>query len=128
MVPGGWDNQLWRLGDDLAVRLAWTNKDAGEPPLQEHAFLPAWRRASLCRFRLRNVRTSLPSGYHARGLSPPGSLASPPTAPPATRGGEAADALAAFLTALHQSAPDDAPAGATEVARWPSPARASRVS
>jgi aminoglycoside phosphotransferase (APT) family kinase protein len=31
--------------------------------------------------------------------------------PPATRGAEAADALAAFLAALHQPAPDHAPAG-----------------
>ncbi|MFC5827208.1 aminoglycoside phosphotransferase, partial [Nonomuraea insulae] len=24
----GWDNQLWRLGDDLAVRLPWATQDA----------------------------------------------------------------------------------------------------
>jgi aminoglycoside phosphotransferase (APT) family kinase protein len=37
----GWDNQLWRLGDDLAVRLPWATQDAGELLLKEHAFLPA---------------------------------------------------------------------------------------
>ena len=37
----GWDNQLWRLGDDLAVRLPWATQDAGELLLKEHALLPA---------------------------------------------------------------------------------------
>jgi hypothetical protein len=37
----GWDNQLWRLGDDLAVRLPWHTQDADEPLLKEHALLPA---------------------------------------------------------------------------------------
>jgi hypothetical protein len=26
----GWDNQLWRLGDDLAVRLPWATQSADE--------------------------------------------------------------------------------------------------
>jgi aminoglycoside phosphotransferase (APT) family kinase protein len=37
----GWDNQLWRLGDDLAVRLPWATPDADELLLKEHALLPA---------------------------------------------------------------------------------------
>ena len=37
----GWDNQLWRLGDDLAVRLPWATQDAGELLLKEHTLLPA---------------------------------------------------------------------------------------
>jgi hypothetical protein len=37
----GWDNQLWRLGDDLAVRLPWATADAGELLLKEHTWLPA---------------------------------------------------------------------------------------
>jgi len=37
----GWDNQLWRLGDDLAVRLPWATQDAGGLLLKEHAWLPA---------------------------------------------------------------------------------------
>ena len=37
----GWDNQLWRLGDDLAVRLPWATQDADELLLKEHALLPA---------------------------------------------------------------------------------------
>lgn len=38
----GWDNQMWRLGDDLAIRLPWsTNPTSGELLLKEHAVLPA---------------------------------------------------------------------------------------
>src|SRR5947209_16415512 len=37
----GWDNQLWRLGDDLAVRLTWHTRDEDELLLKEHTLLPA---------------------------------------------------------------------------------------
>ena len=37
----GWDNQLWRLGDDLAVRLPWATQIADALLLKEHAWLPA---------------------------------------------------------------------------------------
>src|SRR5258708_10132270 len=37
----GWDNQLWRLRDDLAGPPAWAPQDADDTPLQEHALLPA---------------------------------------------------------------------------------------
>jgi len=37
----GWDNQLWRLGDDLAVRLPWATQTADALLLKEHAWLPA---------------------------------------------------------------------------------------
>src|SRR4051795_1693257 len=36
----GWDNQLWRLGDDLAVRLPWATPDADVLLRNEHAWLP----------------------------------------------------------------------------------------
>ena len=36
----GWDNQLWRLGDDLAVRLAWQTTTADALLLKEHTWLP----------------------------------------------------------------------------------------
>ncbi|MFD5793514.1 phosphotransferase [Streptomyces diastatochromogenes] len=37
----GWDNQLWRLGDDLAVRLPWATESADALVRKEHAWLPA---------------------------------------------------------------------------------------
>ncbi|MFB9203771.1 phosphotransferase [Nonomuraea spiralis] len=37
----GWDNQLWRLGDDLAVRMPWATRDADALLRKEHTWLPA---------------------------------------------------------------------------------------
>jgi aminoglycoside phosphotransferase (APT) family kinase protein len=107
----GWDNQLWRLGDNLAVRLPWTTEQAGELLLKEHAWLPTIA-----------PRLPVPVPVPQR-LGQPSELfprpwivttwvaGEPADRAPATRGGQAADALAAFLTALHQPAPDDAPVG-----------------
>ncbi|MER5324522.1 phosphotransferase [Streptosporangium roseum] len=36
----GWDNQLWRLGDDLAVRLPWATQSADALLRKEHTWLP----------------------------------------------------------------------------------------
>ncbi len=36
----GWDNQLWRLGDDLAVRLPWTTGSADALLRKEYSWLP----------------------------------------------------------------------------------------
>ncbi len=56
----GWDNQLWRLGDELAVRLPWATDDASELLLKEYALVPGWRRASLCGRRCRSAWASPP--------------------------------------------------------------------
>ncbi|GAA1614076.1 aminoglycoside phosphotransferase family protein [Nonomuraea maheshkhaliensis] len=102
----GWANQLWRLGDDLAVRLPWMGETADELLLKEHAWLPALA-----------PRLPLPVPVPQRLGEPSARFPRPwivttwvPGEPadhaPVTRGAEAADALAAFLTALHQPAPD----------------------
>lgn len=36
----GWDNQVWRLGDDLAVGLPWATRSADVLLRKEHAWLP----------------------------------------------------------------------------------------
>jgi hypothetical protein len=36
----GWDNQLWRLGDDLAVRLPWVIGNSDGSVRKEHAWVP----------------------------------------------------------------------------------------
>jgi aminoglycoside phosphotransferase (APT) family kinase protein len=36
----GWDNQLWRLGSDLAVRLPWATQRADTLLRKEHAWVP----------------------------------------------------------------------------------------
>ncbi|MEV6293870.1 aminoglycoside phosphotransferase family protein [Streptomyces sp. NPDC051896] len=107
----GWDNQLWRLGDDLAVRLPWATQSADELLRKEHAWLPALA-----------PRLPLPVPVPQRLGEPSARFprpwiittwvqGEPADRSPATRAGEAADALAAFLTALHRPAPTGAPAG-----------------
>ncbi|WP_153813697.1 aminoglycoside phosphotransferase family protein [Streptomyces sp. SUK 48] len=107
----GWDNQLWRLGDDLAVRLPWATPTADALLLKEHTWLPVLA-----------PRLPLPVPVPQRLGAPSARFPRPwivttwvPGAPgdqaPATRGPAAADALGAFLTALHRPAPEDAPTG-----------------
>ncbi|ALV35956.1 aminoglycoside phosphotransferase family protein [Streptomyces sp. CdTB01] len=107
----GWDNQLWRLGDDLAVRLPWATGSADALLRKEHAWLPALA-----------PRLPLPVPVPQRVGEPSERFPRPwlvttwvPGTPadraPVTRGAEAADALAAFLDALHRPAPDGAPSG-----------------
>ncbi|MFF2141758.1 aminoglycoside phosphotransferase family protein [Kitasatospora sp. NPDC058190] len=107
----GWDNQLWRLGEDLAVRLPWATKDADALLRKEHAWLPSLA-----------PHLPLPVPVPQRFGEPSERFPRPwlvttwvPGAPadrePATRAEAAADALAAFLTALHRPAPAGAPVG-----------------
>ncbi|MFB7475211.1 aminoglycoside phosphotransferase family protein [Kitasatospora sp. NPDC056184] len=107
----GWDNQLWRVGDDLAVRLPWATSEADALLRKEHAWVPVLA-----------PRLPLPVPVPQRIGEPSERFPRPwivttwvPGTPadraPATRGAEAAEALAAFLTALHRPAPDGAPDG-----------------
>lgn len=105
----GWDNQMWRLGEDLAVRLPWSTAGAEALLLKEYAFLPAL-----------SARLPLPIPVPIR-LGQPSALfprcwivtrwlpGEPADRAPATRGADAALALGTFLAALHQPAPDTAP-------------------
>lgn len=107
----GWDNQLWRLGEDLAVRLPWATDDADELLLKEHDLLPDLA-----------ARLTLPIPVPTR-LGRPSKLfprtwivttwvpGEPADRAPATDGIAAANALAAFLSALHRPAPPTAPVG-----------------
>jgi aminoglycoside phosphotransferase (APT) family kinase protein len=36
----GWDNQLWRLDDNVAVRLPWATETADALLLKEHTWVP----------------------------------------------------------------------------------------
>ncbi|MFS0694380.1 aminoglycoside phosphotransferase family protein [Streptomyces nitrosporeus] len=107
----GWDNQLWRLGDDLAVRLPWATPTADALLRKEHAWLPSLAPGLPLPVPVPQ-RLGEPSGRFPRPWTvttwvpgTPGDLA------PATRATEAADTLAAFLRALHRPAPADAPVG-----------------
>lgn len=106
----GWDNQLWRLGDDLAVRLPWATEGADALLRKEHAWLPGL--APLLPLpvpvpqHLGEPSEAFPRHWLVTTWVP----GDPADRAPATRP-EAADTLAAFLTALHRPAPSDAPTG-----------------
>lgn len=107
----GWDNQLWRLGADLAVRLPWATDDADQLLLKEYNLLPDL-----------SVRLPLPIPVPKR-LGQPSDLfprswivttwvpGEPADRIAAVDGGAAADTLAGFLSALHEPAPNTAPVG-----------------
>ncbi|MFE7117425.1 aminoglycoside phosphotransferase family protein [Streptomyces sp. NPDC057654] len=110
-VVGGWGNQMWRLGDELAVRMPRTE---GAPELlrKECRWLPVLAP----RLPLpvpEPVRTGEPS---ARFPKPWTVMTWVPGTPldrtSISRGDHAADTLAGFLTALHVEAPEDAPVSA----------------
>jgi aminoglycoside phosphotransferase (APT) family kinase protein len=107
-VSGGWDNQQWRLGEELAVRLPRTER---APALLhiEQTWLP-----------MLDERLPLPTPTPVR-IGKPSSLfehiwtiarwveGEPADRAPITRI-ESAEILARFLRALHHPAPADAPA------------------
>ncbi len=107
-VEGGWGNQMWRLGDELAVRIQRMDTDPDHqlkerrwlPPLAPRLPLPVpvpvRSGAPSERFpKLWTVMTWVPGLPLDHGVI--------------TRGEHAADTLAAFLRALHVPAPAGAP-------------------
>jgi aminoglycoside phosphotransferase (APT) family kinase protein len=107
----GWDNQIWRLGEQLAVRLPWATDEASELILKEYALVPPLA-----------SRLPLPVPVPQRLGQPSEKFphpwlvttwvqGEPADRAPATRGHEAAVTLAEFLAALHEPAPIDAPPG-----------------
>ncbi|MEU4176220.1 aminoglycoside phosphotransferase family protein [Streptomyces sp. NPDC026589] len=109
-VEGGWDNQQWRLGDELAVRMPRTER-APDLQLKERRWLPVLA-----------PRLPLPVPNPVRAGEPSVRFPKPwtvmtwvPGEPldrtSISRGDHAAGALADFLRALHVEAPVDAPAG-----------------
>lgn len=107
----GWDNQLWRLGEDLAVRLPWQTSSADALLLKEHTWLPVLApRLPLpvpVPQRLGEASSRYPHPWIVTTWVP----GTPADQSPALNSRQAADSLAAFLNALHQPAPSDAPPG-----------------
>ncbi|MFD7654325.1 aminoglycoside phosphotransferase family protein [Actinosynnema sp. NPDC059797] len=110
-VDGGWDNQMWRLGGELAVRLPRTGR-APDLLRTEQEWLPALA-----------GRLPLPTPVPVR-VGEPSALFGhtwtvvrwvegvPADRAPITRA-DAAETLAGFLRALHRRAPADAPVNPT---------------
>ncbi|MEV7783571.1 aminoglycoside phosphotransferase family protein [Kitasatospora sp. NPDC088351] len=111
-AAAGWDNQLWRIGGELAVRMPRT-------PRAPDLLRKEWRWLPVLAPRLplpvpTPVRTGEPSSRFPR----PWTIATwvpgePGDRAPITRDDHAAATLARFLRALHRNAPAGAPAGST---------------
>ncbi|MEE6261302.1 aminoglycoside phosphotransferase family protein [Plantactinospora sonchi] len=107
----GWDNQLWRIGDDLAVRLPWATPDADALLRKEHTWVPR-----LAPHLPLPVPVPRRFGEPSERFPRPWLITTwvpgtPADRAPVIRAADAAGSLATFLTALHQPAPDGAPAG-----------------
>ena len=105
-VPGGWDNQLWRLGEQLAVRVPRTPR-ADDLLRKERQWLP--RVAAGLSLP---VPVPLRSGEPSESFPRPWTVVRWVAGEPADRaplGSSGAEVLATFLRELHQEAPDDAP-------------------
>lgn len=107
-VDGGWDNQLWRLGRDLAVRLPRTER---APALlrNEQKWLPVVA-AGLPLPTPTPVRVGEPSRLFEHTWTITRWVDGDPVDHAPIARAEAADVLADFLRGLHRPAPDDAPA------------------
>ncbi|WP_330256287.1 phosphotransferase [Nocardia sp. NBC_00565] len=113
----GWDNQLWRLGNDLAVRLPWATESADAPLHKEHTWLPVLAPHLPLPVpvpqRIGEPSERFPRPWIVTTWVP----GSPADRAPVTHATEAAAILAAFLTALHQPAPEQAPPAGTAEGR-----------
>ncbi|MBR7834539.1 aminoglycoside phosphotransferase family protein [Actinospica durhamensis] len=109
-VAGGWGNQMWRLGDDLAVRVQRMDTST-DPQLKERRWLPLL--ASRLPLAIPTpVRSGTPSERFPKIWTVMTWVqGTPMDHTPISRGDHAADELAAFLKALHVEAPADAPVG-----------------
>jgi aminoglycoside phosphotransferase (APT) family kinase protein len=107
-VAGGWGNQMWRLGDDLAVRMQRMDKRPDQQ-LKERRWLPTL--ASRLPLPIPTpVRSGAPSERFPKIWTVMTWVEGMPLDHGSiTRGDHAADMLATFLKALHVEAPADAP-------------------
>ncbi len=107
-VDGGWGNQMWRLGDELAVRMQ--RMDTGpELQLKERRWLPALAPRLPLPIPV-PVREGVPSARFPKIWTVMTWVDGTPLDLAAiTRGEHAAETLAGFLRALHVEAPADAP-------------------
>ncbi|MEV5844092.1 aminoglycoside phosphotransferase family protein [Streptomyces sp. NPDC051985] len=108
-VAGGWGNQMWRLGDELAVRMQRMDPTP-ELQLKERRWLPVLAPRLPLPVPM-PVRSGEPSARFPKHWTVmtwvPGE---PLDLTSISRGDHAADTLAGFLRALHVEAPAGAPA------------------
>ena len=107
-VAGGWDNRMWRLGEELAVRLPRTPR---APSLlrTEQRWLPSLA-PSLPLPVPSPVRVGEPSARFPQTWTVARWVHGEPADRAPISSPRAADTLAGFLRALHRTAPGEAPA------------------
>jgi aminoglycoside phosphotransferase (APT) family kinase protein len=107
-VAGGWGNQMWRLGDELAVRMQRMDPDP-ELQFKERRWLPVLApRLPLpvpTPVRFGEMSERFPKHWTVMTWVP----GEPLDHATISRGAHAADTLAGFLQALHVEAPAEAP-------------------
>jgi len=110
VVPGGWDNRTFRIGDDLLARLPSATRYAAQVE-RERRWLPVLGAAGLPAPISRPIHAGAPGCGYPRPWSIYGWLPGLPLAE-ANLGAseELAAQLAVFLRALHQVRPDEAAA------------------
>jgi len=109
LVASGWDNAIYRLGDDLAVRLP-RRRIAADLVRNEQRWLPLLA-AALPVAVPAPVRAGVPSdGFPWPWSVTPWLTGAVVAGVPVASRRALAEALAAFLNALHVPAPSDAPA------------------
>ncbi|MCM3884581.1 phosphotransferase [Frankia sp. R82] len=107
-VEGGWGNQMWRLGDALAVRMQRMDT-LPDLQLKERRWLPVLAPRLPLAIPI-PVRSGVPSERFPKVWTVMTWVEGTPLDHSSiSRGDHAADTLAAFLTALHAPAPADAP-------------------
>lgn len=106
-VEGGWDNMMWRLGDELAVRMPRTPR---APALlrAEQRWLPVVAGDLPLPVPV-PVRVGEPSALFGWTWTVVRWVGGTPADHDPVAGTESADTLAAFLRTLHRPAPGDAP-------------------
>ena len=99
-VEGGWGNQMWRLGDELAVRMQRMD-NSPDLQLKERRWLPLL--AALLPLAIpAPVRSGMPSARFPKMWTVMTWVdGTPLDQATITRGDHAAETLAAFLKALH---------------------------
>lgn len=110
-VAGGWDNQQWRLGPELAVRMPRTERAPALLRLEQK-----WLPVLAGRLPLPvpvPVRVGEPSDLFAHTWTVMRWVHGEPADHAPITSADAAGVLAGFLRALHRPAPEDAPANPT---------------
>ncbi len=113
-VIGGWDNQMWRLGDDFAVRMPRTPR-APELLRTEQQWLPLLAKDLPLPVPV-PVRFGEPSARFPKTWNVVQWVSGVPADSTPISVAESADTLAEFLKALHQKAPAEAPVTERSVA------------